>query len=131
MNKEVFVYRAQGIPEAKMLVDALRENGIDAYYKNNSPMQIMEHIGGDISQEQLIAVNESDLEKAQEILASFNKEVDDAEEIGDSYNANDLAQTEYEEDSAARNKRIHKAIAEVCAGILVAIAAIAWVIMTR
>ena len=30
MNKEVFVYRAQGIPEAKMLVDALRENGIDA-----------------------------------------------------------------------------------------------------
>ena len=125
MNNEVLLCRADGHIEAEIIVDALKNNGIYAYYKNNSPLQVMEHIAGDISQEQLIFINEDDLATAQETLKELKR--NDFQ-----YDENDaLAEAEYEEDSTRRRKRINRVIAEIAAGLLVAAACIAWVILTK
>ena len=73
MNNEILLCRADGIIEAEMIVEILKDNNIPAYYKNNSPLQIMEHIRGDISQEQLIFINEQDSEAAKALLAEYEQ----------------------------------------------------------
>ena len=125
MNNEVLLCRADGQIEAEIIVDVLKNNGIYAYYKNNSPLQVMEYVAGDISQEQLVFVNGDDLTKAQEILEELKKS-------DFQYDENDaLAEAEYKEDATRRRKRINRAVAEIAAGLIVAAACIAWMMLTK
>ena len=68
MDNEVLLCQAENLLEAKMMVEVLNNNGIAAYYKNNSPLQYFEHLGADFKQPQMIYVMPEDVERASELL---------------------------------------------------------------
>lgn len=71
MENDVLLTKVNSLTEAKMFVEILKDNGIPSYYKNNSALQILEHLAADTNQEQLVYVLAKDYEKASELLSAF------------------------------------------------------------
>ena len=71
MDNEVLLTKAENLMQAKMLVEILKDNGIAAYYKNDSAIQVMEHIAADTQQAQAVYVKEEDLEAAKSLAEAY------------------------------------------------------------
>ena len=96
MENEILLTKVNSLSEAKMLVEILQNNGIPSYYKNNSVLQVFEHIAADDNQEQLIFVSEENDEKARELVTAYTN--------SDNQQYDDIAEKEYNEDIAKRKK---------------------------
>ena len=96
MENEILLTKVNSLSEAKMLVEILQNNGIPSYYKNNSVLQVFEHIAADDNQEQLIFVSEENDEKARKLVTAYTN--------SDNQQYDDIAEKEYNEDIAKRKK---------------------------
>ncbi len=73
---EYVVYTSKNKLEAKMIVDILKNEGIECYYKNNSASQFYEYKAADIRQPQSIIVDAADAERAKELIEAFTVQND-------------------------------------------------------
>ncbi len=96
MENEILLTKVNSLSEAKMLVEILQNNGIPSYYKNNSVLQVFEHIAADDNQQQAIYVDEENVEKARNLADAYIN--------FDNQQYNEIAEQEYKEDTLKRNK---------------------------
>ena len=104
MDNEVLLTKADNLMQAKMLVEILQDNGIAAYYKNDSAIQVMEHIAADTQQVQAVYVKEEDLEAAKSLAEAYMRSFCPQE--------NEPAAQEEQEVTSNRGK-IHKIVCAV------------------
>ena len=104
MDNEVLLTKADNLMQAKMLVEFLQDNGIAAYYKNDSAKQMMEYIAADTHQVQAVYVKEEDLEAAKSLAEAYMRSFRPQE--------NEPAAQEDKEITSNRGK-IHKIVCAV------------------
>lgn len=104
MDNEVLLTKADSLIQAKMLVEILQDNGISAYYKNDSAIQVMEYIAADNHQAQAIYVDEENFEAAKSLVEAYMHSLDGQED--------ETAVQEYKATTSKRSK-IHKIVCAV------------------